>query len=188
MRRARVVRHYEQILGVPCPDPKYDIAFVPDLTAMAVSIPGLMMVNESLLARLSDAEDDTVPMVCAHEVAHLWFGGVVSMRWWDDVWLDEAMATYMSYTAGIDGFAEPWTAFCYRDEPRAYLADELPGREPVSSPVAKRGRGAAAAVRADVLQGRGGGQAAGRADRGRRAAGGARLVHAGVRRAQDGPR
>jgi len=132
----QALERYEQILGVPCPDPKYDIAFVPDLTALAVSIPGLMMVNESLLARLSDPRDDVVPMVCAHEVAHLWFGGVVSMRWWDDVWLDEAMATYMSYTAGIEGFGEPWTAFCYRDEPRAYLADELPGREPVASRVA----------------------------------------------------
>ena len=132
----QALERYEQILGVPCPDPKYDIAFVPDLTAMAVSIPGLMMVDESLLARLADAGDDVAPMVCAHEVAHLWFGGLVGMRWWDDVWLDEAMATYMSYTAEIDGFDEPWTAFCYRDEPRAYLADELPGREAVSSPVA----------------------------------------------------
>src|ERR1019366_10785258 len=84
---------------------KYDIALVPGLGAMAVSIPGLMLVNESLLARMSDPDDDFVATVCAHEVAHLWFGGQVSMRWWEDLWLDEAMATYLSYTAGAGGGA-----------------------------------------------------------------------------------
>src|ERR1035441_862596 len=135
---AQTARHaleyYERILAVPCPYPKYDIAFVPELGAMAVSIPGLMLVGESLLARMSDPDDDFVAMVCAHEVAHLWFGGQVSMRWWEDLWLDEAMATYLSYTAGA--VADQWTAFCYRQKPRAYTADELPGRQPVSSPVA----------------------------------------------------
>jgi Peptidase family M1 domain len=103
-----------------------------------MSIPGLMLVDESLLARLPDARDDFVAMVCAHEVAHLWFGCHVSMRWWDDLWLDEAMATYVSYAAlaEVGAAADPWTAFCYREKPRAYLADELPGRQAVSSPVA----------------------------------------------------
>src|SRR5450755_4025241 len=103
-----------------------------------MSVPGLMLVNESLLARMGDPDDDFVAMVCTHEVAHLWFGSLVGMRWWDDVWLDEALATYLSYTAeaGALAAAGPWTAFCYRDKERAYRADELPGREPVSAPVA----------------------------------------------------
>ena len=121
----RALQYYERTLGVPCPYPKYDIVFVPDLPALAMSIPGLMLVNESLLARLPDGEDDVVPEVCAHEVSHLWFGSVVSMRWWDDLWLDEALATYVSYTAPGAG-PDPWTAFCYRHKPRAYRADELP--------------------------------------------------------------
>ena len=130
----RALEYYERTLGVPCPYPKYDIGFVPRLSALAVSIPGLMLVNESLLARMADPDDDFVAMVCAHEVSHLWFGCHVSMRWWDDLWQDEAMATYMSYTALGDVGA--WTAFCYREKPRAYQADALPGRQPVSSPVA----------------------------------------------------
>jgi aminopeptidase N len=130
----RALEYYERTLGVPCPYPKYDIGFVPRLDALAVSIPGLMLVNESLLARMADPDDDFVAMVCAHEVSHLWFGCHVSMRWWDDLWQDEAMATYMSYTALGD--ASAWTAFCYREKPRAYQADALPGRQPVSSPVA----------------------------------------------------
>jgi aminopeptidase N len=128
--------YYERTLGVPCPWPKYDIGFVPRLDALAVSFPGLMLVNESLLARMADPDDDHVAMVCAHEVSHLWFGGQVSARWWDDLWLDEAMATYVSCTAMEDaGLASPWTAFCYREKARAYQADALPGRQPVSSPV-----------------------------------------------------
>lgn len=136
------IERYGRMLGVPCPFPNYDILFVPDLMAQAMSVPGLMLVHESLLARMSDPDDDVVAMVCAHEVAHLWFGSLVGMRWWDDVWLDEALATYLSYTseAGAPAAAGPWTSFCYRDKERAYLADALPGREPVSSPVASAGR------------------------------------------------
>jgi aminopeptidase N len=126
---ARAIRHYEDQLGVPCPDPKYDIVFVPGLPALAVSVPGLMLVNESLLARMTDPDDDFAAMVCGHEVAHLWFGSHVSMRWWDDLWLDEAMATYLSN-------AEYWAAFGYRSKASAYQADGLPSSEPVSAPVA----------------------------------------------------
>jgi aminopeptidase N len=136
------IGRYQQVLGVACPYPNYDIVFVPDLSALAYSVPGLMLVNESLLARMADPDDDFAAMVDAHEVAHLWFGSLVGMRWWDDVWLDEAIATYLSYlprdgaaTADGLGRAGGWIAFCYRDKAGAYQADELPSREPVSSPV-----------------------------------------------------
>lgn len=139
----RAIEQYERLLGVPCAFPKYDIVAVPDLAALAESMPGLMLVNESLLARMIDPDDDKVAIVAAHEVAHLWFGCLVGARWWDDVWLDEAMATYLCYTimsdpvdAGTPDMAGPWTAFCYRHELAAYRADELPGAEPVSAPVA----------------------------------------------------
>jgi aminopeptidase N len=128
---ARAIGHYESTLGTPCPYPGYDIVFAPELTALAGTVPGLMSVSETLLSRMADPDDDLVTTVCAHEVAHLWFGCHVTMRWWDDLWLDEALATYLSaeFTGG-------WAAFAYRDKARAYRADELPGRLPVSSPVA----------------------------------------------------
>ncbi len=129
----RFVEHYGQALGVPCPYAKYDVVFAPELLSLAASNPGLMLVSESLLARMADAGDEFVAMVCAHEVAHLWFGCHVGMRWWEDVWLDEAIATYMSYSARGAG---PWTAFCYREKAGAYRSDELPGRRAVASPVA----------------------------------------------------
>jgi aminopeptidase N len=127
----RAIRHYETVLGTPCPYPGYDIVFVPELTSPAGSVPGLMCVSETLLARMADPDDDFAATVCAHEVAHLWFGSHVTMRWWDDLWLDEALATYLSAE-----FTSGWAGFGYREKARAYRADELPGRLPVSSPVA----------------------------------------------------
>jgi aminopeptidase N len=130
---------YADRLGVPCPYPAYDIVFMPDLPATALSVPGLMVVNEKLLGRPGGAGDQRSAMICAHEVAHLWFGALVGPRWWDDVWLDEAIATYLSYAAlaAVAGVSESlsWTGFAYTDKPVAYTADELPSREPVSSPV-----------------------------------------------------
>ena len=130
---------YADSLGVPCPYPAYDIVFMPDLPATALSVPGLMVVNEKLLGRPDGAGDQHSAMICAHEVAHLWFGALVGPRWWDDVWLDEAIATYLSYAAlaAVAGISESlsWTGFAYTDKPVAYEADELPSREPVSSPV-----------------------------------------------------
>ncbi len=137
---------YAGSLGVPCPYPAYDIVFIPDLPATALSVPGLMVVNEKLLGRPDGAGDQRGAMICAHEVAHLWFGALVGPRWWDDVWLDEAIATYLSYAAlaAVAGISESlsWTGFAYTDKAAAYEADELPSREPVSSPVstAKQGR------------------------------------------------
>jgi aminopeptidase N len=128
---------YEQLLGVACPYPKYDVVFVPDLGPLAVSLPGLMTVSETLLQRMADPEDDLVPLVLAHEVAHLWFGCLVEGRWWDDLWLSEALATYLSYTAAeqVLGLGSPWRAFCMREQAAAYRADALPSTQPVSSRV-----------------------------------------------------
>lgn len=123
---------YADSLGVPCPCPAYDIVFVPDLAATALSVPGLMVVNEKLLGRPDGAGDQQSAMICAHEVAHLWFGALVGPRWWDDVWLDEAIATYLSYAAlaAVAGVSESlsWTGFAYTDKPVPYRADELPSR------------------------------------------------------------
>ncbi|HEX4090749.1 MAG TPA: M1 family aminopeptidase [Trebonia sp.] len=136
---------YADTLGVPCPYPAYDIVFMPDLAALALSVPGLMVVNERLLGQSAEAGHQFSAMICAHEVAHLWFGCLVGPRWWDDVWLDEAIASYLSYSAlaAIAGVSESqsWAGFAYTDKRLAYEADELPSRQPVSSPVATARQG-----------------------------------------------
>ncbi|MGE5137491.1 MAG: aminopeptidase N [Gemmatimonadota bacterium] len=134
----RVLAFYERLLGVACPFPKYDIVFTPELGALAVSLPGVMMVSESLLHRMAGAGDDFVAVVLAHETAHLWFGCLVEGRWWDDLWLAEALATYLSYTAAQEELGQDaaWAEFIMREQAAAYRTDTLPGTEPVSAPVA----------------------------------------------------
>jgi aminopeptidase N len=135
---SRALGFYEKFLGTACPYPKYDVVFAAELLPLAVSLPGMMIVNENLLRRMAAAGDDLGPVVLAHEVAHLWFGCLVEGRWWDDLWLGEALATYLSYLAaeGALGLAQPWPEFLMQDQASAYQADSLPGTEPVSSPVA----------------------------------------------------
>jgi aminopeptidase N len=136
---------YEDNLGVPCPYPAYDIVFTPDLAATALSVPGLMVVHEGRLGRAEAGADLDNAGLCAHEVAHLWFACLVGPRWWDDVWLDEAIATYLSYAAlaALIGTSESesWAEYAYTDKLLAYLADDLPSRVPVSSPVATAQQG-----------------------------------------------
>jgi aminopeptidase N len=128
-RRAR--EYYERVLAIPAPDPKFDIVFAPGLGALGTAQPGLMLASETLLARMADPDDESAAGVCLHEVAHRWFGCLVAPRWWDDMWLDEAMAEYVSTEL------EPhrWVSFSYSAKAMAYQAEQLPGSEPVAPPV-----------------------------------------------------
>jgi aminopeptidase N len=132
------LRYYEQLLGVPCPYRKLDIVFVPELPVLAMQLPAVMYVSETLLQRAADRQDDFVPVVLAHEVAHLWFGCLVEARWWDDVWLAESMASYLAYAAATAVLDQPyaWADFGMTGKASAYQADGLPSTQPVSSPVA----------------------------------------------------
>lgn len=92
-----VIDFYARFLGIPCPYDKVDVTFAPDLGPLAMQLPAATYANEILLDRVARAENEFVTVVLAHEVAHLWFGCLVEGRWWDDLWLAEAMATYLSY-------------------------------------------------------------------------------------------
>ncbi|MGC9962738.1 MAG: M1 family aminopeptidase [Acidimicrobiales bacterium] len=133
----RAVRFYGELFGVACPYDLLEVVFVPELTPLAVLMPGLIGLNESLLSRISDPDDDFVTMVVGHEVAHLWFGCLVEGRWWDDLWLSEALATWASYVGGDEvlGMGSAWAEFSMRDKAGAYAADRLPTAEAVASPV-----------------------------------------------------
>jgi aminopeptidase N len=134
---AAVLRHYEQLLAVPCPYDKLDIVFAPELGPLAMQLPAVMYVSETLLQRAADPRDDHVAVVLAHEAAHLWFGCLVEGRWWDDLWLAESLATYLSVDAMDDalGIADAWAEFGISSKAPAYQADSLPSTQPVSSPV-----------------------------------------------------
>lgn len=133
---AAALRFYEDQLDVPCPSDKLDIVFAPQLGPLAMQVPGVMYVSEPLLARAADG-DDHVSVVLAHEAAHLWVGCLTDARWWDDLWLAEALASYLSYRAAqaVLGQPDAWAEFAMTGQASAYQADDLPGTEPVSSPV-----------------------------------------------------
>jgi aminopeptidase N len=133
----RAVVFYGELFGIACPYDRLDVVFVPDLPPLAVLVPGLVGLNESLLSRISDPDDEFVTMVIGHEVAHLWFGCLVEGRWWDDLWLSEALATWASYVGGEDvlGMRSAWAEFSMREKARAYAADRLPTTQAVASEV-----------------------------------------------------
>jgi aminopeptidase N len=134
---AAALRHYEQLLVVPCPYDKLDIVFAPELGPLAMQLPAVMYVSETLLQRAADPQDNHVAVVLAHEAAHLWFGCLVEGRWWDDLWLAEALATYLGVNAASEalGAASAWAEFGMSNKASAYQADGLPSTQPVSSPV-----------------------------------------------------
>jgi aminopeptidase N len=133
----RAVRFYGELFGVDCPYERLEVVFVPELPPLAALMPGLIGLNESLLSRAADPDDDFVTMVIGHEVAHLWFGCLVDCRWWDDVWLSEALATWASYVGGDEvlGMRSAWSEFSMGGKADAYAADRLPTTEAVSSRV-----------------------------------------------------
>ncbi len=131
------LHYYEQLLDVPCPYDKLDIVAVPELSTVAMQLPAVMYISEELLQRAADPADDHVAIVLAHEAAHLWFGCLVEGGWWDDLWLAEAMANYLAYTAAAAVLDQPgaWAEFGMTGEASAYEADSMPGAQSVASPV-----------------------------------------------------
>ncbi|MBC7172964.1 MAG: M1 family peptidase, partial [Polyangiaceae bacterium] len=97
-----ILRALEQYFGVPYPYAKLDLIAVPDFAAGAMENVGLVAFRETLLLLDTHApswQQRSVDYVMAHELAHMWFGNLVTMEFWDDLWLNEAFATSMSYRA-----------------------------------------------------------------------------------------
>jgi aminopeptidase N len=117
----------------------YDQLWVPEFNHGAMENAGAVTFAEDLLfrSRVTDAERRTRAMVIAHEMAHMWFGNLVTMRWWDDLWLNESFAELMGFhTAEVaTRFDGGWTAFCTGRKAWGYSADQKPTTHPISGPV-----------------------------------------------------
>ncbi|MFD3552830.1 aminopeptidase N [Streptomyces goshikiensis] len=127
---------YHEKFSEPYPFDSYDQAFVPEFNAGAMENPGLVTFRDEFVYRsaVTDTERQRRAMVIAHEMAHMWFGDLVTLRWWDDIWLNESFAEYMGYQTLTEAtrFTGTWTEFGMERKPWGYDADQRPSTHPVA--------------------------------------------------------
>ncbi|MFJ8789629.1 aminopeptidase N [Streptomyces sp. NPDC102462] len=127
---------YHEKFEEPYPFDSYDQAFVPEFNAGAMENPGLVTFRDEFVFRsaVTDTERQTRAMVIAHEMAHMWFGDLVTLKWWDDIWLNESFAEYMGYqtTAEATRFTDTWVDFGVARKGWGYNADQRPSTHPVA--------------------------------------------------------
>ncbi|XAS69193.1 aminopeptidase N [Micrococcaceae bacterium Sec5.7] len=126
---------FNELFDYPYPWGKYDQAFVPEYNLGAMENPGLVTFTESYVftSRATDSQYQARANTLMHEMAHMWFGDLVTMQWWDDLWLKESFADYMG-TLGVDratGWDTAWVNFANNRKSWAYLQDQLPTTHPI---------------------------------------------------------
>ncbi|MBK0421073.1 aminopeptidase N [Leucobacter sp. CSA2] len=126
---------FEEQFDYPYPFDKYDQLFVPEYNMGAMENIGAVTFTEAYVFRsqVTDAMRERRVVTILHELAHMWFGDLVTMRWWNDLWLNESFAEYMS-TLGVaeaTEWTECWTTFAASEKSWAYRQDQLPSTHPI---------------------------------------------------------
>ncbi|MFR9805590.1 aminopeptidase N [Pseudonocardia sp. RS010] len=130
---------YHRNFGIRYPFGKYDQLFVPEFNAGAMENAGAVTFLEDYVFRsrvtrfLYERRAETI----LHEMAHMWFGDLVTMRWWDDLWLNESFATWASVLCQAEAteYAQAWTTFANVEKSWAYRQDQLPSTHPIAADI-----------------------------------------------------
>ncbi len=131
--------YYTGLFQGDYPFAKYDQVFVPGYSAGATENVGCVIISDELLfrSRATQAEYELRAEVILHEMAHMWFGDLVTMQWWGDLWLNESFAEYGGTLACAEAtrFTDAWTTFCISRKAWGYEEDQLPSTHPVAADV-----------------------------------------------------
>lgn len=127
--------YYEKAYDQPYPFDKYDQIFVPEFNAGAMENAGAVTYRDSYVFRskTSEAAYERRALTILHELAHMWFGNLVTMRWWDDLWLNESFAEWASTTCMAEAtqWRSAWTTFAIQEKNWAYRQDQMPSTHPI---------------------------------------------------------
>jgi len=130
---------YQRAFRLPYPFDKYDQVFVPEMNLGAMEHPGCVTFREEYVfrSRVTDADYERRASTVLHEMAHMWFGNLVTMRWWDDLWLNESFATYAAALAQVEAtrWTGAWATFADSYKAAAYRQDQLPTTHPIAADI-----------------------------------------------------
>ncbi len=128
---------FEEAFDYPYPFGKYDQLYVPEYNMGAMENAGCVTFRDEYLPRSRQVRSfyEQRANTILHEMAHMWFGDLVTMRWWDDLWLNESFAEWASHHASVQAtqYDEAWTGFTNARKNWAYRQDQLPSTHPIAA-------------------------------------------------------